>query len=68
MMLLYKIELETILLLNYSVMEDVKGKEIIGDAPTENKVSDEVENHKQPSSENEVVLFELFLLLLVSAL
>ncbi|VVA94610.1 unnamed protein product [Arabis nemorensis] len=34
-------------------MEDVKGKEIIDDAPTENKVSDEMENHKQPSSESE---------------
>ncbi|XP_010470939.1 PREDICTED: uncharacterized protein LOC104750789 [Camelina sativa] len=34
-------------------MEDVKGKEIIDDAPTESKVSDEVETPKQPSSESE---------------
>ncbi|XP_010415595.1 PREDICTED: uncharacterized protein LOC104701581 [Camelina sativa] len=34
-------------------MEDVKGKEIIDDAPTDNKVSDEVETPKQPSSESE---------------
>lgn len=35
-------------------MEDVKGKELIDDAPTENKVSDEVEINKQPSPETEV--------------
>ncbi|VVA94745.1 unnamed protein product [Arabis nemorensis] len=34
-----------------TLMEDVKGKEIIDDAPTENKVSDEMENRKQPSPE-----------------
>ncbi|XP_010511989.1 PREDICTED: uncharacterized protein LOC104788012 [Camelina sativa] len=34
-------------------MEDVKGKEIIDDSPTDNKVSDEVETPKQPSSESE---------------
>lgn len=43
-------------------MEDVKGKELIDDAPTENKVSDETENHKQPSSESEVILNRLFAL------
>lgn len=41
-------------------MEDGKGKELIDDAPTEkmddNKVSDDMENHKQPSSELEVIL------------
>ncbi|CAH2066376.1 unnamed protein product [Thlaspi arvense] len=38
-------------------MEDVKGKELIDDAPAEQidtkKVSDEMENHKQPSPECE---------------
>ncbi|CAA7019526.1 unnamed protein product [Microthlaspi erraticum] len=35
-------------------MEDVKGKELIDDAPIDNKnVSDESEVHKQPSAESE---------------
>lgn len=52
-----------------SVMEDVKGKELIDDdAPIENKnVSDETEVHKQPSSESEVDFRKLFLCYVVKS-